>query len=503
MNEKKEFLKNVAGMALSAGLAITTQGTSSLVLGVLGGIATGFTGSYFEKMEFNKIKNLLKDTDPSDLNHDLQKIIVQGVEWAILNIQILYKKEDLKKEHLKELDLFTKSLIEQIKLLKDSLSEKSDSLYSIIEKPKSDAEIFTTFDLNVDSFPIIKPEVPYNSFFKENFTSNLQLCFGELLKNKSNRPALIAYQREVYQNLDDNIDKVINQNELILKKLTDNQERQTVLENTTKWKNVKQKVTTTSLTSVNPEFEKLLNKQLSDIKQDTELLIDITSDIKSELEKVKGLTKGISKEIKQNWVAKNKVWILSLFAIAIISILGLMYKIKTTPFTMNVGVAIDQSTKVHAEYPTLSKEARIRFYFPSKTIEKDIASNNEVILTEIPNKLNLSKCKIELLDDYWEFAADSLLISENNKFLYVRPNDRLSTIEGKVLSRDLQSLISDAIISIDGLQTKTDINGNFNLQIPINLRRLNYIVRVEKKGFISKEKYCVAGDKVEIPISKK
>ena len=41
-----------------------------------------------------------------------------------------------------------------------------------------------------------------NLFFKENFTSNLQLCFGELLKNKANRPALIAYQREVYQNLD-------------------------------------------------------------------------------------------------------------------------------------------------------------------------------------------------------------------------------------------------------------------------------------------------------------
>lgn len=503
MNERKEFIKNVAGMALSAGLAITTQGTSNLVLGVLGGIATGFTGSYFEKIEFNKIKNLLKETDPSDLNHDLQKIIVQGVEWAILNIQILYKKEDLNKEQLKELELFTKLLIEQIKLLKDSLSEKSGSLYTIIEKPKSDQELFTTFDLKVDSFPIIKPEIPYNSFFKENFTSNLQLCFGELLKNKANRPALIAYQREVYQNLDNNIDKVINQNELILKKLSDNKERETVLDNNTKWKNVKQKVSATPLTNVNPEFEKLLNQQLSDIKQDTELLIDVTSDIKKELEKVKGLTKGISKELKQNWVSKNKVWILSLFAIAIISILGLMYQIKTTPFTMNVGVGLDESIKVHPEYPTLSKEAKIRFYFPAETIEKDISTNNEVLLTEIPNKLNYFKCKIELLDAYWEFSEDSLLVSKNNKHLYVRPNDKLSSIDGKVLSRDGQTLINNAKIIVDNSTATTNELGEFHIKVPINLRRINYIIRVEKEGYISKEKSYVAGDAVEILISKK
>ena len=73
-------------------------------------------------------------------------------------------------------------------------------------------------------------------------------------------------------------------------------------------------------------------------------MIDITSDIKNELKKVKGITKGISKELKQNWVSKNKVWIFSLFAVAIISILGLMYQIKTTPFTMSVGVVLDDAT---------------------------------------------------------------------------------------------------------------------------------------------------------------
>lgn len=503
MNKKKGILKDVAGLALSTGLAIATQGSSSLVLGVLGGIATGFAGSYFEKMELNKMKNLLKETDPTDLNHDVQKVVVQAVEWAILNIQILYKKEDLDKNQISELDKFTKSLIEELRITKDSLSENKDSLYSIIEKPKSDQDVLKTFDLNVDTFPIIKLEQPYNSFFKNNFTSNLQLCFGELLKNKTNRPALIAYQREVYQNLDGSIGKVIAQNEKILQKLTDKEERETTLQNTEKWKEVRQKVSTTSLTNVNPEFEKLLNKQLTDIKQDTELLVAITSDIQVELEKVKGITKGISKELKQNWVAKNKVWIISLFSIALVSILGLMYKMQTKPFAMNVGVGIDQSIGVHTEYPKLSKEARIRFYFPAETVEKEITFNNEIVLANIPNKLKNKKCKIELVDDFWEFTNDSLLIDKNSVSLAIRPNDRLANIEGKVYSRNLQTLISNARISVNGLHTITDKNGNFSLLVPISLRQQNYIVRVEKEGYISKEKYCVAGDKVEIPISKK
>ena len=143
------------------------------------------------------------------------------------------------------------------------------------------------------------------------------------------------------------------------------------------------------------------------------------------------------------------------------------------------------------------------FYFPSETIEKEITSNNEVILTEIQNKLNYSKCKVELLDAYWEFSEDSLLISKNNKFLYVRPNDKLSNIVGKVLSRDGQTLINAAKIIVDNSTATTNKLGEFYIKVPINLRRINYIIRVEKEGYISKEKSYVAGDAVEILISKK
>ena len=231
MNEKFAIIKNIAGFAITTGLSITTQGSSNLIIGALSGIVGGISNNFFDKIEFNKIGKLLKETDPSDLNHDLQKIIVQAVEWAILNIQILYKKELSEPSQIRELKLFTNSLLEELKLLNNTLSEKGESIYKIIENPINENTLLKTFDINIEGLPTINKNNPYKNFFIKQFEPNLKLCFGELLKNEKNRPALIAYQREVYQNLDQTINKVIAQNELILQKLDDIQEKETILKN--------------------------------------------------------------------------------------------------------------------------------------------------------------------------------------------------------------------------------------------------------------------------------
>ena len=170
---------------------------------------------------------------------------------------------------------------------------------------------------------------------------------------------------------------------------------------------------------------------------------------------------------------------------------------------MNISLKIKDNIKVHPEYPELSKEARVRFYFPSENIEKEVTFNNEIIITDISNNLKSTKCKVELIDGYWEFINDSITINNTTTLLNIKPNDKLANISGKVLSRDLQELISNARIKINGLDTKTDKNGEFTLIMPLEFRKPNYILRVEKEGYISKEKYCVPNDFVEILISKK
>ena len=194
---------------------------------------------------------------------------------------------------------------------------------------------------------------------------------------------------------------------------------------------------------------------------------------------------------------------MTVFSIISLGIIGLIYKIKTTPFQMNVGIEIDKDLNIHPEYPKLSKEAHVLFYFPSETKEKEITFSNEIVLTELPNNLKNSLCKIELVDNYWEFVSDSMLIDNKATLLLVKPNEVLSEIKGKVMSRDGQTLINKAKIIVDTITTTTNDLGEFYIKVPINLRRIDYVIRVEKEGYISKEKTYVSGDAVEILISKK
>jgi len=108
----------------------------------------------------------------------MQKIIVQAVEWAILNIQTLYKRKLTDSDQKKELKLFTKSLLEEVKLLKNTLNEKGSGIYKIIENNTNENDLLKTFDINVEGFPIINVNNSYKTFFTEQFEPNLNFVLG-------------------------------------------------------------------------------------------------------------------------------------------------------------------------------------------------------------------------------------------------------------------------------------------------------------------------------------
>lgn len=245
-----------------------------------------------------------------------------------------------------------------------------------------------------------------------------------------------------------------------------------------------------------------LNNQLSDISKKTDLLVDMSGQIIDELGKVKGITKSFSKDLQQNWVSKNKVWVIAIISIAVLGIIGLLYSKFTAPFQMNVGVVVDNSIDIHPEYPKLSDEARIRFYFPEETKEKEVTFSNEIILSKISNKLKDSRCKAELLDSYWALSKDSIEINKGFSSLSIRPNEALAAINGRVQSRDGQTLLSNAIVKVDNIQSTTDEYGKFSLEVPIPLRRMKYIVRIEKEGYSTSEVEYIAGSDIEIRLIK-
>src|SRR5690554_5349100 len=152
---KKELFKNLGGIAFTTGVMFATQGSNLLALDVLNGIAGNLAGSFIEKTSYNKIKQLLKTPNPSELNHDIRKLVVKAIEWSIKNIEILYNQNIVSSDHKKQLSSFTKQILKEVKVLNDSIVMDGEDLYKTVEYQNDPDAILKAFDLEVSGFPVI------------------------------------------------------------------------------------------------------------------------------------------------------------------------------------------------------------------------------------------------------------------------------------------------------------------------------------------------------------
>lgn len=501
MDDKKKLIKNFVGIAFTAGLSFATQGSSNIILGVLNIISSGIASNYIQKTEYDKIKKLIQETDPSELNHDIKKLIVKSIEWAIKNIEYLYKRQLNNKGEILELREFTQKLVSETKILKHLLEDKPDTIYEEIENTTDPDTIYNTFNLKVSDFPVINKTQPYSSFFQEQFKPNLQLCFGELLKLKENRPALIAYQRNIYKTIDSKLDDVITQNKEILSQLKETNEKKASDNYTNSLTRVKSYFSARTSDELSSEFKEQLDLQFQEIQQQyqqiskhTDLLIDI-----------KGMTKGVLIELQKNWISKNKVYVLGGGFIFLVIISFFIYHNINLPFNAIVSIVENPNLSVNQQYPSLGKEqnAKIRFYFPSEIKLKEITFENGIVLPDIPRNLKEQKIKVELLDKYWTFSNDSMKLKKGTIQLDIEPNNSMAKITGSVFSHIGQIPIESAFVSVDDeLKTETNVDGKFLINVPVHLRKPKYVIKIVALGFHSQKREYTPGNEIPVGLHK-
>lgn len=494
MEVKKELLKNLGGIAVTTGVMFATQGSGLLALGVLNGIAGNLAGSFIEKSGYDKIRKLLKNPHPSELNHDIRKVVVKAVEWSVKNIAMLYKQHLVSPDHKKELRRFTAQMLEEVRVLKDSIVMDGENLYKIVDYPGDPDTVLKTFDLEVSGFPVIDPDHPFNLFFKEQFPPNLKLCFGELLKDEENRPALIAYQREVFQSLDRGIETIIEQNNRILEKLD---HKEPYLDQNDILKKLTAELKKAPKHKANPLFMASLDRQLETVSSQTTLLIRQNELLLDEINQVKNITKGISRDLKTSWLEKNRVYVMAGSGVAAMIILGLLYHLYTQPFQMVVHLEKNNALNIHPDYPPPQSGSKLRLYLPNQIRERELNHSNEIILNELHASLAGLFGKVELLDPFWKLSVDSVRLQSGNHPLAMEPNEALAFVEGRVLSRDGQSRIGNAHVWVDHQKTMTDSTGKFSLEVPVGSRKPSYLVRIEKPGYAASEKAYYPGSTIE------
>ncbi|AUP81227.1 hypothetical protein [Flavivirga eckloniae] len=457
MTNPQKALKDIAGLTISAGIAYASGFLpESFISGIIREVSNSLTTDYIKKADYQKIKGLLTDIHPSEFNHDLQKLIIKSIEWSIKIIEMLYiennklSKTDYRTDRLKKIN---KSLIRQVNGA--VFSQQAQALHIKVENINGAKEFFECLNIDVGGLHDVKTNNPYGAFFKERFPKMLKLCFGELLKKEENRKALIDYEQEVKQTINNKLDKILDE-----------------LENSNINKTSGFNVLTVQ------EVRHKFNSSRLDYFMDTirEQYITIAND----LEYLKNAFEQILQELQGNYFEKKKVYIFSTVIAFVVIVFGLIYYIITLPFTTNITLEPNKKIKVHNEYPPLSygDKPKIVFYLNQKN-PRDIIEN-EATFPKIDYKYKDRKIRVELIDDYWKLSQDSLMLNSGSLSLQIEPNEKLSTISGRVFKHVGHEPIRYAQIKLvdEGIDTIVDSNGLFKIKVPIEFRREKYNIQV-------------------------
>lgn len=202
---------------------------------------------------------------------------------------------------------------------------------------------------------------------------------------------------------------------------------------------------------------------------------------------------------------KNKHW--KAFSIVIFTLLlvlaTFLYLLKQQLFNATVTLIKNPTISINNDYPKLNinKNTVLQFYFPNGIIEKELNSKNEVVITDLPQKLYKEKIKVNLKDEYWKLAKNEIVIKNGVQEIYIEPNEKLSKIEGLVLSQLGGLPIANVKVKINDIEVRTNENGVFSAVIPYEKRKQEYNLSLYKEGYKSYTKTYYPGSRIDIRLS--
>ena len=154
------------------------------------------------------------------------------------------------------------------------------------------------------------------------------------------------------------------------------------------------------------------------------------------------------------------------------------------PLNVIFSLKKDPSLTILPEYPKLNPLSKLILELPNgKTEINSINYNNESFFPKIDSRWLNMRVPIRMEDNYWELSQDSIILSENRVILFIRPNESLRNIKGKVMSSN-GIPIYNATIYIDDTTITTDINGDYKARLPYHRLKDIYIIRISVPGFL-------------------
>lgn len=427
---------------------------------------------------------------PNELNHDIQRELVESMKNAIDGIEILYKdkypEKSLTKKTKKFLRKFKKEFFEEFSPEQGYTIEEND-LKKIIynsDTKKENHYLFVNDGENTISKllneklkeELIRENIDTNfqNFFLEKFLPLTQFYFGEKLKHDKNGAARRAMER------------MLSEETLIgINKLIELQEKSDEDLKNQKWLGKAGKLSKKKIDEL-----KLL---VSDLKQTNKLEVEFSYALDKRFDELISKYEYLHSDVrslKTNVFAIRKILSINMRIAIVVVIICVAFvtfifvQHSNSDFGISITLEKEKRLKISSEYPSLEYPAKLLLILPNgKTEITSVNENNAAYFPKLNSKWKNKEMLIKLDDMYWELANDSIFLSDNNIILGIRPNNTLRNISGNVFSKKDSKPIANAIVKLEDTTIYTNSQGVYSLLLPYYMLRKKHEIKFFADGF--------------------
>jgi len=476
-NEIKKLIKQTGTTTvLLAGSIASCSVGGPLFQNIVGGVLTNILSNKLEQSQLHRLRDILSKRDPGNLNHDIERIIQQAIAWTIKNISFKYEAYCLNDHHKDQLNSIKEKIIDQIRNADKSIWRSSEELLNQINQVTESQDLIQSLLVADAKWPVINEDIPFPQFFNREFISNFQLCFGELLKDKDNYEALVAYNRNVSTQIQKSIRNKHDKIDLILK---DNKELKKAL---SKLSRTPQEQFEKEI--VFPEINIALDEYLRPLHDNVQLLVDQNGNILTGIEEIKKegriqtqKIENLSRKVEINTKTKNLLILIPFISVALVYFCYKYWQ-SQQPFMATVSVYHESQS---AELPI--EETKVILTYKDKT-ETNTLHQNEVIFKGLPSFVRDDSIRLEVKSIGFH-SIDTFVMSKELINLILTRDDSYAIMKGRIKDAQTGKPIPGANVSISAnIQASSDNNGYYKLMIPENYQKTEQRVIVSKEGYI-------------------
>jgi len=473
-NIKKDF-PALAGLIATASIAVVSCG---LVNPTLSNIGASLAANFISGITPQKIKRWFIGIHPGDLNHSIKKLFIESVKEALSNISILFSETNATTDeikHAKHLIHILQRKIPKILMNVQQIKLEEDEIKHFLYEKGKEKIICDLIENQFEDFGINEP---FKSFLALNLPAQIQLCFGEALKDPANRNAWIAFQRMLLEEIRNDIKQIADTQQSIKEDLSDlkfinagfSKEQMDEIHQFINILNDKK--------LIEVRIRKGLEISLQSIENKANEIIQITTKTQLTVEELKSI---IEKVKQQN--SKTQILIYALIVLLIIG-LFVCYRFINQSFTATVQVF---GWKGEQHNP-LNGKGTILLTLGDKMEMSEINRQGEAVFKGILPQYDGKQVSIQITDTEGElyYFPDTLITIQKNKITKVQILlHGLEKLQGMIIDNISGEGVSGALINIAGINTTTNPQGFFSIDIPVDKQQKEQKIIISKEGYES------------------